>query len=139
MRLYGSIFVNRLRPNRCNDSTWDGLIQAMINKKGFDPDRLSVSYMLAGEGTALGVSNSDPYATDPNKSDDWVKEGPHLMIVAIWAEPSSPGYLTESTLSDVEWGVVFPSIGSERKTYFPYHRRFFDPGVCSRVGWAVSS
>ncbi len=25
------------------------------------------------------------------------------------AGPSSPGYLTESTLSDVEWGVVFPS------------------------------
>ncbi len=30
-------------------------------------------------------------------------------------------------------------IGSERKTYFPHRRRFFDPGVCSRSGWAVSS
>ncbi len=37
--------------------------------------------MLAREGTALGVSNSDPYAAEPEKSDDWVKEGPHLMIV----------------------------------------------------------
>ena len=35
------------------------------------------SYILAGEGTALGVS----YATDPGKSSDWVKEGPHLMVV----------------------------------------------------------
>ncbi len=34
---------------------------------------------------------------------------------------------------------VFPSIGSERKTYFPIRRGFFDPGVCSRVGWAFSS
>ena len=33
----------------------------------------------------------------------------------------------------------FPSIGSERKTYFPIRRRFFDPGVCSRFGYAVSS
>ena len=32
-----------------------------------------------------------------------------------------------------------PSIGSERKTYFPIRHRFFDPGVCSRFGWAVSS
>ena len=31
-----------------------------------------------------------------------------------------------------------PSIGSERKTYFPIRLRFFDPGVCSRSSWAVS-
>ena len=65
----------------CNEKTWDDLISAMLNKQDFKPDALSVSYMLAGEGTALGVSNSDPYATDPAKSDDWVKEGPHLMII----------------------------------------------------------
>jgi len=35
--------------------------------------------------------------------------------------------------------LEFPSIGSERKTYFPHRRGFFDPGVCSRSGWAVSS
>ncbi len=35
--------------------------------------------------------------------------------------------------------LQLPSIGSERKTYFPHRRRFFDPGVCSRSGWAVSS
>ena len=34
---------------------------------------------------------------------------------------------------------VFPSIGSERKTHFPIRHGFFDPGVCSRSGWAVSS
>jgi len=31
------------------------------------------------------------------------------------------------------------SIGSERKAYFPVRLRFFDPGVCSRFGWTVSS
>ncbi len=35
--------------------------------------------------------------------------------------------------------LLFPSIGSERKAYFPNRPRFFDPGVCSRSGWAVSS
>jgi hypothetical protein len=65
----------------CNEPVWDKLIDAMLNKKSFSSDQFSVSYMLAGEGTALGVSNSDPYATEPEKSKDWVKEGPHLMIV----------------------------------------------------------
>jgi hypothetical protein len=65
----------------CNEAPWDALIDAMMNKKEFEPKELSISYMLAGEGTAIGVSNSDPYATDPKSSDDWVKEGPHLMII----------------------------------------------------------
>jgi hypothetical protein len=65
----------------CNEAPWDELIAAMLNKKEFSPEKFSVSYMLAGEGTAIGVSNSDPYATDPKSSKDWVKEGPHLMII----------------------------------------------------------
>ena len=65
----------------CNEAVWDKLIGSMLGKKEFESNKFSVSYMLAGEGTALGVSNSDPYATDPAKSSDWVKEGPHLMIV----------------------------------------------------------
>ena len=35
--------------------------------------------------------------------------------------------------------LILPSIGSERKTHFPHCHRFFDPGVCSRSGWAISS
>ena len=37
----------------CNEAVWDGLIGAMLNKNEFSPDTFSVSYMLAGEGTAL--------------------------------------------------------------------------------------
>ncbi len=85
----------------CNEKTWDALISAMQNKQDFKPDALSVSYMLAGEGTALGVSNSDPYATDPASSDDWVKEGPHLMIIVpdramlkgLSRDPKDPVYV----------------------------------------------
>jgi hypothetical protein len=64
----------------CNEAVWDALIEAMMNKKDFSANKFSISYMLAGEGTAIGVSNSDPYATDPKSSDDWIKEGPHIMI-----------------------------------------------------------
>jgi hypothetical protein len=85
----------------CNEPVWDALIQAMTSKGSFENDQISVSYMLAGEGTALGVSNSDPYATDPQKSEDWVKEGPHLMIVVpdnamlagLSTDPKDPVYV----------------------------------------------
>jgi hypothetical protein len=85
----------------CNEPVWDRLISAMTNQQDFESDEFSVSYMLAGEGTALGVSNSDPYATDPKKSDDWVKEGPHLMIVVpnqagldrLSTDPRDPVYV----------------------------------------------
>ncbi len=85
----------------CNEAVWDKLISSMMNKKDYAPDKFSVSYMLAGEGTALGVSNSDPYASEPAKSHDWVKEGPHLMIVvpdSAWLEglsrdPNDPVYV----------------------------------------------
>lgn len=57
--------------------------------------------VLAGEGIAIGASNSDPYATDPNVTDDWVKEGPHLMVVVpdpamlegTSRDPNDPVYL----------------------------------------------
>jgi len=85
----------------CNEAVWDNLIGAMLNKKSFKPNTFSVSYMLAGEGTAIGVSNSDPYATEPAMSDDWVKEGPHLMIVVpdrallegLSTDPNDPVYV----------------------------------------------
>lgn len=85
----------------CNETVWDKLIDAMLNKKSFSSGQFSVSYMLAGEGTALGVSNSDPYASEPDKSKDWVKEGPHLMIVVpdhkaltgMSTNPSDPVYV----------------------------------------------
>ena len=85
----------------CNEPVWDELIGAMLNKQSFKPDKFSVSYMLAGEGSGIGVSNSDPYATDPASSDDWVKEGPHLMIVVpneallegLSTDPNDPVYV----------------------------------------------
>jgi hypothetical protein len=85
----------------CNEPVWDALIGAMLEKQAFSSDQFSVSYMLAGEGTALGVSNSDPYATEPGETDDWVKEGPHLMIVVpsgmsldgMSTDPTDPVYV----------------------------------------------
>jgi len=104
----------------CNEPVWDALIEAMSSKGSFESDRFSVSYMLAGEGTALGVSNSDPYATDPAKSNDWVKEGPHLMIVVpdreilenVSTDPNDPVYVM---WKDTPYAHIMVKIAADQK------------------------
>ena len=85
----------------CNQRQWDDLLNAMMNKKPIDVKKFSISYMLAGEGDALGVSNKDPYATEATDNNDWVKEGPHLMILVpdsaslegLSTNPNDPVYV----------------------------------------------
>ena len=85
----------------CNEAQWDALIAALMNKEELDVEEFSISYMLAGEGDAIGVSNSDPFATEPAEHDDWVKEGPHLMILVpdpailegLSTDPKDPVYV----------------------------------------------
>ncbi len=102
----------------CNEAVWDRLITSMVNKESYAPDKFSVSYMLAGEGTALGVSNSDPYASDPKMSHDWVKEGPHLMIVVpdeaalegLSTDPSDPVYVM---WADTDYAHIMVKIAAD--------------------------
>ena len=85
----------------CNEAKWDELLSAVGGKKQFDADEFSISYMLAGEGEAIGVSNSDPFATDPHAHGDFVKEGPHLMMImpdkevlnSLSTDPNDPVYV----------------------------------------------
>ncbi|MEA3418885.1 MAG: hypothetical protein U9Q90_05745 [Campylobacterota bacterium] len=62
----------------CNDAVWGKMMKAVATKSDFKTDRIGISYMLQGDAM---VSNSNPYATDRNNGDVWVKEGPHLMII----------------------------------------------------------
>ena len=85
----------------CNQAQWDAVLAALGEKKDPQVKELSISYMLAGEGEAIGVSNSDPYASDPHAHGDFVKEGPHLMIVVpdkaalkgLSTDPKDPVYV----------------------------------------------
>jgi hypothetical protein len=85
----------------CNQWQWDAVLAALGKKEDIDVKEFSISYMLAGEGDAIGVSNSDPYAADPASADDWVKEGPHLMILVpdpamlegLSTDPKDPVYV----------------------------------------------
>lgn len=71
-----------------NAMAWAG---AWIGRKPPPPETPGVMYMLAG-GT--DASNTDPHAKAPTTGDDWIKTGPHLMLVgsakALAGYPSGP-------------------------------------------------
>lgn len=85
----------------CNSGEWGDAFAAYMNKGDFTPTQVSVSYMLAGDGDAPGVSNIDPFATEPTSENDWVKEGPHMMIIVpdasllegLSTDPDDPVYV----------------------------------------------
>lgn len=84
----------------CNDAAWEAMIGAMMAGEPGSP-AFGISYMLAGEGDAPGASNIDPAATEPTPDNQWVVEGPHLMITlpdatmleGISTDPEDPVYV----------------------------------------------
>ena len=62
----------------CMDGNAAKWVEAMVGHKPPPDNMPGVMYMLEG-GT--DASNTDPYATSPTAQNDWVKTGPHIMIV----------------------------------------------------------
>lgn len=60
----------------CNDANSMEFIHAMMNHVP-PPDKVGVSYMLAGDE---GASNTDPYATGKTAHNHWIVTGPHIML-----------------------------------------------------------
>lgn len=85
----------------CNQPQWDALLSALTKRESITVKEFSISYMLAGEGYAIGVSNTDPFAAAPTDDNDWIKEGPHLMILVpdptllegLSTDPKDPVYV----------------------------------------------
>jgi hypothetical protein len=80
----------------CVDEVWAGWVDARVNKKPFTASEVGISYMLAGDAPDSGVSNIDPDAKEPTADNQWIVEGPHLMIlvpdpVLLDAFPAEPG------------------------------------------------
>ncbi|MCH4564554.1 hypothetical protein MKP05_15735 [Halomonas sp. EGI 63088] len=63
----------------CLDELWMEWAQAWQNKEPFTAESIGVAYMLSGDE---GASNVDPYAEGPTDDNEWIKEGPHLMLIA---------------------------------------------------------
>ncbi len=62
----------------CMDAPWSAWAEAWSSRGDLAIDRLGISYMLAGD---QGASNIDPFASEPTADNEWVQEGPHLMIL----------------------------------------------------------
>lgn len=62
----------------CLDAVWEKWAHAWANKQPFKTDKIGISYMLMGDS---GTSNTDPYAEGPTADNEFVVEGPHLMIL----------------------------------------------------------
>ncbi|MBB3141075.1 hypothetical protein [Halomonas organivorans] len=75
----------------CLDEAWMAWAKAWQNKEPFTADRLGIAYMLQGDA---GASNLDPFAMEATDDNQWVVEGPHLMIIAppalLEAFPTDP-------------------------------------------------
>ena len=80
----------------CVDEVWAGWLDAFVNKKPFTASKVGVSYMLAGDAPDAGVSNIAPNEKEPTADNQWIVEGPHLMIIVpdpaqLEAFPAEPG------------------------------------------------
>ena len=60
----------------CNDANSMEFIGAMMKHEP-PPDKVGISYMLAGD---KGASNTDPYATGKTADNHWIVTGPHIMV-----------------------------------------------------------
>ena len=87
----------------CGDANSMEFIHAMLTKATPPPGKVGVMYMLEG-GT--DASNTDPYAAGPTDTNNWIKTGPHLMVVG--AAKSMAGYPRDPKPDTTKPYVMFP-------------------------------
>lgn len=73
--------VRSHRPNvQYNQPQWDAFFSVLKKHESIAVKKFNISYTLAGEGDAIGVSNKNPFATKPDDANVWIKEGLRLLI-----------------------------------------------------------
>jgi hypothetical protein len=77
----------------CNDANSMEFIHALMKKEP-PPDKIGISYMLAGDE---GASNTDPYASGKTADNHWIVTGPHIMV---FGPPSKTLGYTKATDPD---------------------------------------
>ena len=62
----------------CVDERWQAWFEAYEQKKVPKISGVGMAYMLQG---SLSPSNTDPFAEKPAAGSDWMKDGPHIMVI----------------------------------------------------------
>lgn len=88
----------------CGDANGMAFVHAILAKQTPAAGKVGLLYMLEG-GT--DASNTDPYATGPTATNNWIKTGPHLMIVG--AANGMAGYPREANPDTSRPYVMFPN------------------------------
>ena len=66
----------------CADAEWLAWNDAyMMQMKEYKPSHFGMAYMLAGDPPGGGSSNIDPFATAAAADNQWIAEGPHVMLL----------------------------------------------------------
>jgi len=74
------------------------------------PQKLGIIYMLKGDN---GASNTDPYATEETANNNWIKTGPHLMIVGAQAKSLFAAYPRDAKPDPTKPYVMWPGTAYE--------------------------
>jgi hypothetical protein len=62
----------------CLDKPWQEWLAALLGQRAPELSSVGISYMLKGGPAA---SNTDPYAETPAEGEDWIHDGPHMMVI----------------------------------------------------------
>jgi hypothetical protein len=73
--------------------------------KGPAPQKLGFIYMLNGDN---GASNTDPFATEETRDNNWIKTGSHVMIVGAEAKSMMQGYPRDAKPDPTKPYVMWP-------------------------------
>jgi hypothetical protein len=76
----------------CLDREWQKWVDALMTKSKPSITGTGIAYMLAGD---KGASNTDPFATGPTPTNQWVTTPAHIMVLfsdakALDAYPTDP-------------------------------------------------
>jgi len=82
--------------------------KAWMNKTS-TPQKLGFIYMLRGDH---GTSNTDPYADKETSENNWVKTGPHVMIVGAEAKSMTQAYPRDAKPAPTKPYVMWPGTPS---------------------------
>jgi hypothetical protein len=88
----------------CGDRNAMDWATAWMGKKEPPAGKVGFMYMLRGDG---GASNTDPHATAATADNNWVRTGPHVMIVGSGAKMLD-GYPREAKADPATPYVMWP-------------------------------
>ena len=68
----------------CLDQPWQAWADGWMNKQQPKITAVGIAYMLQGD---TGASNTDPFATEPSPTNQWVVTAAHIMVPATTEQP----------------------------------------------------